>query len=293
MRTSLKPEMYLAIVRVALMAALTSTNLSAAPATLDVEPTHWFTQFQHDLRAAWVRPDVSMHGNVKFVSQNDVWQPGRHFKDGKSWLALACTSQGCALEPATLSVKNEMKKDLSDDKATAGQHLQFSLVVPSKAKTIAWFDTSVAPTWLRPGSVTAYFSGIGHPKETGKGTLEALIGLPSGETATLVPLLLKDTSQDESDPFWFLQLRAQNKRQLLLGMLDMCSGSVNSEDYLLWAGDLDGDGKPDYLISFVDTDGPVHLYLSSAATPKQLVGLAGVYNIPPDEVACEGARAKN
>jgi hypothetical protein len=44
---------------------------------------------------------------------------------------------------------------------------------------------------------------------------------------------------------------------------------------VLWAGDLDGDGRLDLLVKF-DWGSYVHLYLSSAAKARQIVGLAGV-----------------
>jgi hypothetical protein len=84
-----------------------------------------------------------------------------------------------------------------------------------------------------------------------------------------------------------LLLRSGERRQLLLGQLGLCTHTFRSKDYLLWAGDLDGDGKPDFLISFVDGDGPIHLYLSSTAKPKRLVGLAGIYNPPSAGVECD------
>ena len=36
-----------------------------------------------------------------------------------------------------------------------------------------------------------------------------------------------------------------------------------------------------------DGDGPIHLYLSSTAKPKRLVGLAGVYTPPSAGVECD------
>ena len=263
-----------------LIAALDSQVLFAAP-TLP-----WLAEFQQALRAAWVRPDISMHGKVRFVAGNDVRLPGRQFRNGRNWLALACTVQGCRLEPAALSVEDESGK--GSPGADTAQHLRFDLLAPSNAKAIGWFDTSRAPTWLKPGDVATYHPGIGRPEETGKGTLEARISLPGGQAATLVPMLLADADEDDTSPPVLLQLRASGQRQMLLGQLGLCTHRVDAESYLLWAGDLDGDGKPDYLISFVDLDGPVHLYLSSEAKAGQLVGLAGVYNAPPSERECDG-----
>ena len=111
----------------------------------------------------------------------------------------------------------------------------------------------------------------------------------------LVPLLATGAALTKLKPDGYfnwpravLQLRSQNKRQLLPGDLGTCSGLFHPRNYLLWAGDLDRDGEPDYLISYVDADGPVHLFLSSAARPHQLVGLGGIYDSPPHGGECDG-----
>ena len=83
------------------------------------------------------------------------------------------------------------------------------------------------------------------------------------------------------------QLRSQD-RELLPGDFGTCSGLFHPQNYLLWAGDLDRDRKPDYLISYVDADGPVHLFLSTAAESDQLVGLGGVFDSPPFGGECDG-----
>lgn len=259
--------------------------LSGGTAAADEATPSWLAGFQQELRAAWVRPDITTHGKVRFVAGNNILVAGRQFKDGGNWLALACTARACRLEPAMLQVKNENRKG-------GGQRLLFGLRMPSEAGVIAWFHTGKAPGWLELGDVPAYFPGFGRPRETGTGTLEARIDLPGGETASLVPMLLNAPEADTPLPPMLLQLRAQGRRQLLPGQLGRCSHTTDSAAYLLWAGDLDRDGRPDYLISFVDLDGPVHLYLSGEAKAGQLVGLAGVYNVPPAEAGCNGARQK-
>lgn len=83
-----------------------------------------------------------------------------------------------------------------------------------------------------------------------------------------------------------LQLRSGGTRQLLLALLGRCTCEFSSERYLLWAGDLDRDGRPDHLIAFGEIGGPVHLYLSGDAKAGEQVRLAGVYNGPESHHHC-------
>jgi len=75
---------------------------------------------------------------------------------------------------------------------------------------------------------------------------------------------------------------------MLYGRLGTRSGVFQPRQYLLWSGDLDRDGKPDFLISFIDADGPVHLYLSSIAKHGNLIRLAGIFDSPPFGGRCDG-----
>ena len=234
-------------------------------------------------------PIQVMGGEVNFVLGNHVWQPGKSFKDGANWLALACKKEGCTFEPATLSIKKETWQGHYDDQPTMGQKLNFRLNsdIPN-VKVIAWFKTTAAPAWLKAGMITTYHSIINPPKKaSSKGTFEMELNLANGDKATLVPILSTDTE----DRTVYLQLRTTTKRQLLLGTLGNCAGVDALESglhYLQWAGDLDSDGKADYLISFIDAEGPVHLYLSSTAKNGTLVDLAGVYMDSPFGGECDG-----
>lgn len=271
---------------------------------LSVSPLHAAEPENKNLPANPIAQELqviySRHPNavesVKFVVGNDLWLPRQQFKAGRDWLALTCNAKGCALEPAALSMKQEFWQGHYDDKPTFGQRLSFKADGDPGSKVVAWFSTASAQSWLKPAAVTTYYSPQRPLRQpSGRGSLEAVIDLPKGEPALLVPLLATkaflNRLQPEQRHDWpsvVLQLRAQNKLQLLQGTLGTCSGTFQPQQYLLWAGDLDRDGKPDYLISFVDADGPVHFYLSSVAKSDQLVGLAGVFYSPPFGGECDG-----
>jgi hypothetical protein len=256
----------------------------------------WFSTFQNEVRVA-----REMSGNmegVPFVVGNNIWQAGSEFKSSKGWLALACGPAACAFQPAALSARPKTRQRQDEDQPTAGQQLVFKLATPSRAKVVAWFKTGPgSPAWVKPGPLATYYAGTGRPRPTGKGSFEARVDGPGG-AQTLVPMALSAAhapdlasrwNGESSNPAYFLQLRADGKRQLLPGQLGTCSQALSSDaDYLLWSGDLDGDGKPDYLISFADGGGQEHLYLSGSARPGQIVGLAGAHLTPADDGECDG-----
>ena len=260
---------------IALVLATAGSAAQQFPENVPQAP--WFREFQRELRTAWLSPDMANRGPVRFVVGNDQLQPGIGLKSGSEWLALACGTVGCRLVPATLSAKTKRSQ----------QQLHFQTAEALNAHVIAWFSANPASPWLVPGPVPSYYDGRGRPKETGRGSEEAVVGLPGGKTAILMPMLLSQPASSAPLPPAVLLLHSGERRQLLLGQLGLCTHTFRSKDYLLWAGDLDGDGKPDFLISFVDGDGPIHLYLSSTAKPKRLVGLAGIYNPPSAGVECD------
>jgi hypothetical protein len=258
--------------------------------------TQSFNVFMNEVRAA-----SEMEGNmlgVRFVVGNKIFQPGREFKSGTGWLGLACTAKACTLQPAVLAARPASWQGKDDGKPTGGQQLVFRLAAPSSAKVVAWFSAAPgSPAWLKAGPVTTWYGGTGRPKPTGAGSFEAKIDGPGGTLAVLVPMALNkryapalaqlwDSSLDGT--VYFLQLRSEGRRQLLPGQLGTCSRTVSPDaDYLLWAGDLDGDGKPDYLINYAEAGGQQHLYLSTMARPGQIVGLAGQHAAPPDDFECD------
>jgi len=239
-------------------------------------------------------------GSIKFVlHQSRIWHPGDSFKNGDNWLALACSQSECKLHPAKLVVHAQAWQGHYDDQPSKGQRLSFSLTSPHQAEVVAWFNTYSAPVWLQPGPVISYQSPLlAYRQPPMGGTLEVRVNLHDNY-ADLVPMVITSETlqrlvpeQRHYNSVNLLQLRERGKRQLLLGRLGECNGfsaeAIKPEKFLRWAGDLDRDGLPDYLISFIDEAGAAHLYLSGKADQEKLVELAGIYVSPPSDSECTG-----
>ena len=223
-------------------------------------------------------PDSS----VEFLLGGDQWQPGQRYRAGSDWLALVCIKNECSFEPARLVVQKKQWQGHYDDKPTNGQKLVFSRQKPGPGAVLGWFRPNAEnPTWLKPGSVTTYAARTSKIKRpASEGTLEFAVDLPGGKQTTLVPLY------DQEKRRFLLQIREPARRQLL-DELGSCSHTVTA-DYLVWAGDLDLDGKPDYLINFADDVGVARLYLGKQARPREIIGVGGVYVPPPFGGECDG-----
>lgn len=120
--------------------------------------------------------------------------------------------------------------------------------------------------------------------------LEVLVGWPdAGGWLLLSPTLLQQRTADGSeDPSTWpisLELRMDAHYQSL-GLMTTC-GELAWTDYLRWAGDLDGDGRPDLLVQLNPAaGGEGALILSSLAASDQFVGAAGRENGGTSETRC-------
>lgn len=236
--------------------------LSAQAASKENEPT---------------KPDIA----VEFLLGGDQWQPGERYRSGNNWLALVCGQRDCRFEPAKLTVRREKWQGHYDDQPTEGQKLVFRRQIKGGGAVIAWFKTESAVPWLKVGSIDTYWAETFEEKRPAtEGTLELAVNLPTGDQATLVPLFDPEGSK------FYLQLRAQGKRQLL-DELGLCSRTVSTQ-YLIWAGDIDHDGRPDYLIDFADEVGEAKLYLARDAGAGEIVGVTAIYVPPPFGGECDG-----
>lgn len=221
----------------------------------------------------------SVNTPVDFAYGNDIWLPGWTFNNGDDWLGLACDSKGCSLVPARLKVMAASYQENSDDRNIAGQTLSFSTQSSIKNNVILWFSNNTKLPWLKAGSTPTYYAENITPTSNNNDSFEIVLQHNS-ITERLMPVLLADnlasTVRQDELPTIYLQLRSSGKRQLIeKPMLTSCSGEPNP-DYLIWAGDLDADGRTDYVLKLIQNTGAVVLYLSSRASKEEsITGYAG------------------
>jgi hypothetical protein len=222
--------------------------------------------------------------------------PGAHYKSGNGWFALVCERE-CRLYPANLAV-TPARHGIYDGDPIPSQLLRWSPLPfglgaqagtgdesAGQARVIAMLSApDSAPKWLAARSVTTWLhAGMArYPGSGRRGTLEVAINHGAAEPALLLPRARRNDvppGQDASISFE-LELRIGATRQRLGAIENDVVGDVPIAPrmYLKWAGDLDGDGKPDLLVSLGASGHHDLLYLSSLAKAGELVGLAGTFS---------------
>lgn len=230
--------------------------------------------------------------------------PGKEFKAGSDWWALTCTKT-CELSPTRLAVSPATHNVYDGDPlpsqllhweplpygldkvATENAQPDAALVMVFRlagSSSVLKLAAGQVKTWWHPGMEAKAASGR-------IGTMETNIPLDSGEAAMIVPRLFKvDAKKSESsEDSLSLQLRIGKRRQSLGDYSFDIEGMVpiRSQDYLHWAGDLDGDGKLDLLMSFAGRWNDDVLFLSSLAREGELVGEAGRFRYSdPSDSGC-------
>lgn len=228
--------------------------------------------------------------------------PGNEYAAGIGWWALACPAR-CELFALRLTVTPKLHPAY-DSEPVPGQMLLF-LPVPPVTNVLLSFKPSRLNTQLKlhAGPVTTYYPGIlPHLRRPNSaGTMESEIGLPEGRTARLVPTLLlppprtegnsKKAQRGESETGGILQLELHmDGRYQALGVFNFGiegAMALKPSDYVIWSGDLDGDGKPDFLLNFDFHGTDLALFLSSLARNGEIVGEAGRFKyFPIDSAGC-------
>jgi hypothetical protein len=222
--------------------------------------------------------------------------PGRSYRSGDGWWALVCgedakaaDTAACRLHGTHLSV-SRAKHAVYDAEPVPSQFLYWSPLpadldkVPQseekRPKLVAIFKPirNLSGLKLASGPVATYVhQGMTRYPDTGRpGTLEVRLALPDGQHLDIVPRIAAPQAADIAT----FELRLGERRQRLPGYAFSelgDDGSLTPPQYLLWAGDLDGDGKPDLILNHGGYGIHVAAYLSSLAKEGELVGFAGSF----------------
>lgn len=216
--------------------------------------------------------------------------PGRNFRPGEGWWGLVCgKGTDCRLTALRLGV-TPAKHHVYDSPSVPSQWLVWS-PLPAAGELLAVFKPvrSLASLPLEAGPVKTWLQRAmeGTYPEGGRiATMEVSIPIAPGSNALLLPRLrpAQNDSNGRSQPDGLvLELRLGGRRQLLEDFDNGGSAGsdglspLNTKTYLVWAGDLDGDGKLDLLLNTGGCSRKMVLWLSSRATGQALVGLGGSF----------------
>ena len=302
----------IALVSILLAPVLTGLPAAAAdPATSNSE-THgdlvvFPGNFEALVSANDTRPEAGGTG-----SRMGWHIPGRGYLAGDGWWALVCGNeasatleQGCVLHGTHLSVTPAMHS-VYDGDPVASQLLHWSPLPANLDKAaqdnekrpalVAVFKPirSLAGMKLMAGPVATYVHpGMSRYPGTGRpGTLEVRLTMADGKHLDIVPRVAKSPPGEPSPlvNITTFELRQGALRQRLPGYEFSeigDDGSLSPQQYLLWAGDLDGDGKPDLIINHGGYGTNIAVYLSSLAKEGELVGFAGNFQYSdPSAAGC-------
>jgi hypothetical protein len=223
--------------------------------------------------------------------------PGRNFRADEGWWGLVCgRATDCRLTPLRLAI-TPAKHAVYDSDSVPSQWLVWS-PLPAAGELLAVFKpvrslasvplaAGAAKTWLQRGMEGAY------PEGGRLATMEVTIPIAPGSNALLLPRLrpAQEDSNGRAQPEGLvLELRLGGRRQLLDEFENSGSEGLSPVDpktYLVWAGDLDGDGKLDLLLNTGGCSRKMVLWLSSRATGQALVGLGGSFEFyDPSKSEC-------
>lgn len=222
--------------------------------------------------------DAVASGTITMVTENDVSTSDAGYQGGDNWLALQCSETGCALVPSRLSIATAT---VSGTGELTLPKLHFDTKAGNNTYEYAWFRRDPALPWLKPGPVaTPADVAQGYRQPANGGTMEIALTFPGGTEATLVPLLDRERHSVK------LQLRMHGMRQMLAD-LSTCM-EIGRNNYLQWAGDIDADGKPDFLVAYPRENDGSHniLYLSSLARQGQLVSAGATFDTAEAFAGC-------
>lgn len=185
-------------------------------------------------------------------------------RTGEKWLGLYVTRRGSSLIPSTVQVKRIV--DEVNDPPKSGQMTGKEVSVDQKNKPV-FLIKSVG--MMKPGAVvTVYKGGQDLPHAL---TEKSVVNLKLGQTNYQLKIVshLRSSGERVVPPGAELIFTSDSRSQTLYKLNDLADG-INW--YLLWAGDVDGDGKLDLYLSLSDNENVTEhrLFLSHQARAGQL-----------------------
>ncbi|MEQ1533062.1 MAG: hypothetical protein HOO97_11690 [Sideroxydans sp.] len=188
----------------------------------------------------------------------------------QNWHGLVCAINGCEFRPASLNF--DKQPDSNDQPGCGKIHIHYLPLKKIEGEfTIAFIvgNSEVSSTQL-PSWFTSHTPRTA--KDAENGSLGITISTPTQGDVHLVPRWNKRNN----DTYLTLYLENKKQRQSLGRIsLEAVNAGFKTSDILIWAGDMDGDGKID-LITRVGSETPtgLRLWLSSKRDENEMVGVA-------------------
>lgn len=255
-----------------------------------------------DAAAEWLLFSGEIHPPSSLVTSDDKkledilgWDlPGESYEAADGWFALVCdqANVSCQLHSTNLTI-TKASHSVYDSDPVPGQFLQwaplpFNLGKPlgeseQRPQLIALLKPDNQSTIkLKSGSIKTFIHKAAdiYPKTDRLGTLEVRITYQKNQFMDLIPRMQMPSKNDEFPKINTIEIRSGLLRQQLEGFQIspvVGTGFTSPKDYLIWAGDLDGDERPDLILRHADSENHISLYLSTLAQKGEIVGLAGSF----------------
>lgn len=189
----------------------------------------------------------------------------------RNWHWLVCSIKGCELRPVLINF--DAAPDTNAARGEGKMHIRYSpLNIIQGEFTIAFIggnpekSTTPLPTWFTSRTPRT-------AKDAEKGSLGITLDTPTQGDVHLVPRWNKRSNNS------YLTLYLENNKQrqsLGLISLEAVNAGLKTRDILIWAGDMDGDGKIDLItrVGGRETHTGLRLWLSSERGDSEMVGIA-------------------
>lgn len=184
----------------------------------------------------------------------------------KDWRGLVCSDLRCELRSVKLKFL-----DHTDQRQTQISYRSVKKNMTRGEFTIALIGgtaigkQNTVPTWFTLRTPR-------NPNDAVNGSLGVTMRIPTQDEYRLVPRWNPDSPE-----YIFIYLETAKRRQRI-GQVELkaLEAEIRPRDILIWAGDLDEDGKVDVITRVGENSGTtgLHLWLSSLAKDDDLVGVA-------------------